>query len=355
MSAPIDPAPAARDHFASSGISACEPTPASEVVVDSAASLSFDLVPAPGDTAPPLLAAGARIAHYDIGDRIARGAMGEVYAARQQTLDRPVAVKVLLPELAEQVPELAAQFLHEACAAARLDHPNVIMVHDSGTAAYAGTTLHWFAMELVEGCNLKRLLEDEGPLPAGRVHAIMQAIAGALSHASARGMVHRDIKPDNIMLATDGTVKLTDFGLVLWDALDGENPLADRWVGTPRYISPEQIRRRPTDVRSDLYSLGATAYHLLVGRPPFVATDRKSILEAHLKSEPEDPRSELDPLGQALAAIVLRLLRKDPAARPPDAEALLTELDRLQTLAHDEHQPRSSGRHRLRRRGRRRR
>ncbi|MFW5698318.1 MAG: serine/threonine-protein kinase [Planctomycetota bacterium] len=327
------------------------------MVVDSAASLSFDLAPSPGDTAPPLLASGARIAHYDIGHRIARGAMGEVYAAHQQTLDRPVAVKILLPELAEQVPELAAQFLHEACAAARLDHPNVIMVHDSGTAAYGGTTLHWFAMELVEGYNLKRLLEDEGPLPADRVRGIMHAIAGALSHAAARGMVHRDIKPDNIMLTAGGTVKLTDFGLVLWEALDGETPLADRWVGTPRYISPEQILRRPTDVRSDLYSLGATAYHLLLGRPPFVADDRKSILQAHLEAEPEDPRHELDPAGQALAAVILRLLRKQPAKRYPDAESLLTELDRLDALtAHDgTGTTRTSARHRVRRRGRRRR
>ena len=220
------------------------------------------------------LAPGARFADYQIVARLGRGGMGTVYKARHCTLDRLSALKVLDPSVG------GPRFLREARSAARLDHHNIVVVRHAGEAAGRS----FLEMELVEGHSLGQLTAA-GPLDPMLATGYVEQVAHALHHAHGRGIIHRDIKPDNVLVSPDGVAKVTDFGLARPTVLDGTLTAPGSILGTPAYMAPEQWHGAPADARTDLYSLGVTYFHLLVGRPPF-AGQLADLLRQHLESPP---------------------------------------------------------------------
>ena len=254
-----------------------------------------------------------RIGGFRLERRLGRGGMGDVYLAIQESLDRPVALKVLSPRLAADA-DFVARFQREARAAAALQHPNVVVVYDVGE----DSGLHYLAMEFVSGGTLEERVAQHGPIPWRLALGVLADAARGLEYAEEQGIVHRDVKPANLMLDGSGTAKLADLGLATGLEAEGEKQ-QDRVYGTPHFISPEQVRGEPVDARSDLYSLGATAYRLLSGRTPFQGDSQREILRAHLFDEPEP----IDEVPTAISDLVLRLLAKDPADRPRSASELL--------------------------------
>jgi len=265
-----------------------------------------------------------RVAGYRIERRIGRGGMGDVYAAVQQSLQRPVALKVVAADL-EADPEFVRRFVAEARAAAALSHPNVVTVYDVGE----DRGQHYLSMEYMAGGNLEMHFLLEGPLTVEEAFAVLTDAAKGLVFAELRGIVHRDIKPANLMRDGLGTTKIADLGLATKIEAQSEEDDDRRIFGTPHFISPEQARGERVDCRSDLYSLGATVYRLLSGRTPFEGRTTRDILRGHFLERPR-PLGELVPhVPPALVAMVHRLLEKDPADRYPSASALLLDVERL--------------------------
>jgi eukaryotic-like serine/threonine-protein kinase len=251
--------------------------------------------------------------------------MAEVYLAEHQLLKRPCAVKLIRPGVAPDT--WAMQRLdREVRLTARLSHPNTVEVYDYGQTE-DGT--YYYVMEYLTGLSLDKLVDHHGWLLPGRVVYLLRQVCGALREAHAAGLIHRDIKPSNIFAARPGglgdVAKLLDFGLVLPAAILGEATLTGEGeiLGTPDYMSPEQAKgSHKLDGRSDLYALGAVAYYLLTGRPPFVADGRSAVLIAHAR-DPVEPPSRVRPgIPDDLEGVVLRCLAKSPDRRFPDAEAL---------------------------------
>jgi serine/threonine protein kinase len=208
------------------------------------------------------------VGRYALGAMLGAGGMAQVYRARDRVLRRTVAVKVLSPPY-DQDPELVARFGREARAAAALSHPNIVAIYDSG----ADGDLHYLVMEHMEGETLAALLRREGPLAPGRAALVAHQVCQALAAAHARGLVHRDVKPGNLLLSSAGLVKVTDFGIakaMATPTLTGDGTL----LGTAAYLSPEQAQGRPVDARSDLYALGCMLHELLTGTPPLPPTTR---------------------------------------------------------------------------------
>lgn len=248
-----------------------------------------------------------------------------MYLARDQMLDRPVAIKVLYPEFAAD-PAFVERFRREAQAAANLNHPSIVGVYDGGT--YGGT--NFIVLEYVRGRTLAEELAEVGRLAPERVAEVGAAIAGALSFAHRSGVVHRDVKPGNVLISTQGEVKVTDFGIAR-AAANAEDNLTQvgAVMGTATYFSPEQAQGRPVDPRSDLYSLGVVLYELLVGRPPFVAETPLAVAYQHVQDPVPSPRAANPAVPAGLDAIVVRLLQKDPAGRYESADALRADLQRF--------------------------
>ncbi|MFW6258503.1 MAG: serine/threonine protein kinase, partial [Halochromatium sp.] len=198
-----------------------------------------------------------RIGGYHIERLIGRGGMGEIYLARQTSIDRHVALKVLNPQLVQRDPKFAEQFTREAQAAGHITHPGIIAVHDVGQDTVRGGTVHYFSMEYVDGEDFRAILEREGPLDRELASEVMSEVARALAYAGRMGMVHRDVKPENIMRTRDGRIKLADFGLAMHITEPEDDDRDDQGrrkvLGTPRYMSPEQARGHSVDHRSDQY------------------------------------------------------------------------------------------------------
>jgi serine/threonine protein kinase len=269
----------------------------------------------------------ALTATYELDREIGRGGMGIVYRARDRRLKRTVAVKVLPPELAFRS-EIRTRFLREAETAAQLSHPNIVPIYSVGEAE----NFVFFVMACVEGENLGKRLHDRGPLPVDDVRRILIEVANALAYAHARGVVHRDIKPDNILLDSEGDRALvTDFGIAraVIEGSDSRLTATGMAIGTPAYMSPEQSAgEREVDGRSDLYSLGIVAYQMLAGALPFTASSTPAMLIKHLSERPV-PVSERRPdVPPDLADTVMRLLEKEPADRQASAAELADALER---------------------------
>jgi predicted Ser/Thr protein kinase len=249
---------------------------------------------------------------FQVERLLGRGGMGSVYLARETALDRLVAVKVLPPERA-QSSELRERFRREARTAAQLSHPNIVPLLTFGE----DQGLMYFVMGYVEGEPLSARVLREGRLPTADAVRVLSELCEALAYAHGRGVVHRDVKPENILLELPkGVVRLTDFGvakgLMASSALTTEGAL----IGTPHYMSPEQASgRADVDTRSDIYSMGALAFTLFTGRPPFLGRTSTDILRQHLTQEPPRLRDSAPELPAALEAAVLRCLAKDPGAR----------------------------------------
>ena len=244
---------------------------------------------------------GSELAGYRIEALLGRGGMGVVYRAHDLALDRPVALKILAPELAADV-GFRERFLRESRVAASIEHPNVVPVHDAGEVA--GEL--FIAMRYVEGSDLKRLLA-QGPLPKERAIALVGQVAAALDAAHARGLVHRDVKPSNVLVADGDHVYLADFGLTRRLGDPGEALGAGQSLGTPDYVAPEQIRGDEVDGRADLYSLGCLLYECLTGEPPFRRESELATLFAQLEEEP--------PAAPGLDEVMRTALAKDPDSR----------------------------------------
>jgi hypothetical protein len=266
---------------------------------------------APPADVPPELANHPK---FRIVRELGRGGMGKVYEAVQTFMDRRVAIKVMNPALLDN-PDALARFHTEVRAAARLDHPNIVRAHDAEPAG----SLHLLVMELVEGLTLAQLVERKGPLPIASACLCVQQAARGLQHAFEQGMVHRDIKPQNLMLTPQLRVKVLDFGLARMRSERARGPgltQLDAFMGTPEYVAPEQATdARSADTRADIYSLGCTLYFLLTGRPPFVRRSLAELAMAHLYEEPAPLREVRPDVPAALSAVVGRMLAKDPAQR----------------------------------------
>jgi serine/threonine protein kinase len=270
---------------------------------------------------------GRRLAHFELLDPIGVGGMAAVIRARDTQLDRNVALKILPPEMAVD-PENVLRFHQEARAAAKLDHENIARVFFCGE----DQGLHFIAFEFVEGDNLRTILDRRGRIPASEaLHYILQVATG-LAHSAARGVVHRDIKPSNIIISSNGRAKLVDMGLARSQEPHGDDGLTQSGVtlGTFDYISPEQaLEPRDADVRSDIYSLGCTFYHMLTGRAPVPEGTAAKKLHHHQHVAPIDPR-QLDPeIPDEVAAILARMMAKDPRHRYQRAEHLVQHLIQL--------------------------
>ncbi|HTU03812.1 MAG TPA: protein kinase [Candidatus Sulfotelmatobacter sp.] len=254
---------------------------------------------------------------YRILAELGRGGMGIVYRAEDTILQRVVAYKVL-PDAIRQDTKAMQAFLQEARIAASLHHPNIVTVYDAGQTEQEA----YIVMEYVEGRSLQELLDERASLPASKALGIFRQACLSLIHAHERQVVHRDVKPANMMIAANGVVKLTDFGLAAVTTQAMGRVTSVR--GTPFYMAPEQIRGESVSAQADQYSLGCTLYHMLTGRPPFIEGD---VLYHHIHSEPPGPRSWEAKLPVWLDAIVLRTLRKAQADRFPSVRILLQELD----------------------------
>lgn len=282
---------------------------------------------------------GERFGRYELIALLGRGGMGMVYEARDHVLQRRVALKVMAPEVASQ-PAMWHRFLREARATARLNHPNTVSLHEISQHQEQ----HFLVMELAEGGCLEQYLRRHGPLPWRQATRILAGVCQGLGAAHKAGLLHRDIKPGNILLYFYGSgrgleeaiPKLTDFGLARFTSADTLSSLAGtQLVGTPAYMSPEQCRAEPLDERSDLYALGATWFALMTGRSPYVTAQPVQTMFAHCSAPIPDPRDLCPHLPQGCTTIVQRCLAKEPGQRYPNAAALHADLEHLLQTAHE--------------------
>lgn len=263
---------------------------------------------------------GRTIANLEILELVGLGGAGEVYRALDLSRKREVALKIL-SERAE--PDMVLRFVREAQALAMLRHPHIVEVYGSGV----DQGLRYIVMELMPGATLRERLQ-KGPLPWREAAAVARQVASALGHAHAQGVIHRDVKPGNVMFGAEGGAKLADFGLAHLDDASAMTRTGTV-MGTVLYLSPEQAVGRPVDARSDLYALGAVLYEMVTGQPPFPGPTAVSIIYKHLNEQPPRLREADASLPPALDAIVERLLHKDPERRFQSAEELVAALDRL--------------------------
>ena len=268
---------------------------------------------------------------YEIGPLLGQGGMARVFKGSDRVLDRTVAIKVLSPQYADD-DQFVSRFRREAQAAAGLNHPNIVGVYDTGDQG----DVHFIVMEYIEGRTLRDVVRNEGPLMPERAAEIVQAVARALSSAHQAGLVHRDIKPGNVMLTSDGEVKVMDFGIARTSTGDTLTQTA-AVLGTASYLSPEQAQGLTVDARSDIYSLGCVLYEMLTGRAPFSGDSPVAIAYKHVKEDPVPP-SRLNPdVPESLDAVVMKSMAKNPANRYQTADELRADLERarrgLPTLA----------------------
>lgn len=272
-------------------------------------------------------------AHFELLDKLGEGGMGAVFRARDRNLDRLVALKVLSPKLSHNV-EFLARFQREVRTAGALNHPNIVTAYGAGE--FDGRP--YLTMELVDGGSLRDKIRDGRRLPEKEALGYMLAVARALAHAHAAGLVHRDVKPDNILISKDGEVKLTDLGLAKSVQDDERLTATGVALGTPFYMAPEQARGlREIDHRVDLYSLGATFHHILTGKPLFQATKRSELMLHHVKTPAPDVREGAPEVSAGTAAMLKKLLEKKPEDRYSSAQVLVEDLERLTTGAPPKH------------------
>src|SRR5215470_1178850 len=254
----------------------------------------------------PSSASVETIGKYQIQKTVGRGAMGTVYEAVDSLLQRKVALKTVPPEFGDQ-PELKSRFFSEAQAAGCLQHRNIVTVYDVGE----DNGQPYIAMEYVEGTDLDRVIQEKKPLPIEWKIDVLRQICEGLAHAHRSGIVHRDVKPANVRVNADGEVKIVDFGIAL---IASSMSRVGHLVGTPHYMSPEQVEGRTVDARADIFSVGAIAYELLTYRKPFDSESVSGVM-SRIASAPPDasalPRADFP----GLPAVVLKALAKDPAQR----------------------------------------
>jgi len=274
---------------------------------------------------------------YRVVGELGRGGMATVYKAVDTLLGRTVALKVLHPQYSRD-PVFLARFIREAQAAATLDHPGIVAIHDVGQ----DEDQHFIVMEFVDGKDLKSLIREEAPLPIERAVDLAIQICAAVGHAHKAGLIHRDVKPQNVLVTADDRAKVTDFGIARAAAEAGPTEPGVVW-GTAHYLSPEQAIGQPATPASDVYALGVVLYEMLAGRPPFEADSRPALAAQHVQAEPP-PLQQFNPrVPPQLAAIVGRAMAKDPARRYPTANELGQALRAYRQLVEELTSPQPAG------------
>ncbi|MEZ0315244.1 MAG: serine/threonine-protein kinase [Myxococcota bacterium] len=273
-----------------------------------------------------------KLGQYTLGDKLGEGGMGTVYRASHALLRRPTAIKLL--QEGRSGSDAVKRFEREVQLTSQLTHPHTITIYDYGRTPDG---VFYYAMELLEGTTLQRIVETEGAQPAARVARILAMVAGALAEAHARGLIHRDIKPANIILGERGGIadfaKVLDFGLVreVNDAASPELTMVGSVVGTPMYLAPELIQGEPATAQSDLYALGAVGYFMVAGNTVFEGKTVVEICAHHLHTPPTPPSAKLGkPVHSGLEALLMQCLGKDPGARPASAQAFAESLTALE-------------------------
>lgn len=272
---------------------------------------------------PKPLKPGDVLAHYRIESKIGEGAMGVVYRAHDTSLDRTVGLKVLKPEVSKDV-RFVHRFLREARAAARVSHPNLAHIYFVGEQ----DGQHFFAMEFIEGQDLQARVEESGPLDLDTALNVLAQVARGLAAAHAVGVVHRDVKPSNILVQPDGVARVTDFGLARSLDADLNATQADTILGTPTYMSPEQCRSQPADKRADIYALGLTGWFLLTGRLPYEAKSLGQLIDDQLNTPLPALTAEQPDLPEALDEVLGRMCAKAPDDRFADMGEALAAIER---------------------------
>ena len=273
------------------------------------------------DKTDPLI--GKELGPYRIIERLGKGGMGVVYKAEHTGLHRVCALKVLVRPVVGLAPDAVKRFMREAQCAAALDHPHIVRVHNVDEL----DGHHCIDMEFIDGEDLHVRLEREEVLPVKEATQIVLAMAQALRAAHEAGIVHRDVKPSNVMLDRSGTVKVADFGLAKdLTASTDDVTLTGQGLGTPHYMSPEQCAGEELDGRSDIYSLGVTYFHLVTGRRPFDGRNYLSVMLKHKTEPPPDPRSLVPTMPESVCEIIARAMAKAPGERHQDAEELIGAL-----------------------------
>ncbi|WP_144206815.1 Stk1 family PASTA domain-containing Ser/Thr kinase [Mycobacterium tilburgii] len=296
---------------------------------------------------------------YELGDILGFGGMSEVHLARDGRLHRDVAVKVLRADLARD-PSFYLRFRREAQNAAALNHPAIVAVYDTGEAETPSGPLPYIVMEYVDGVTLRDIVHNDGPLPPRRAIEIIADACQALNFSHQNGIIHRDVKPANIMISATNAVKVMDFGIARAIA-DGGNSVTQTAavIGTAQYLSPEQARGDSVDARSDVYSLGCVLYEILTGEPPFTGDSPVSVAYQHVREDPVPPSKRHEGISAYLDAVVLKALAKNPDNRyqtaaemradlvrvhngeTPEAPKVLTDAERTSLMASGTHGPRT--------------
>jgi serine/threonine protein kinase/beta-lactam-binding protein with PASTA domain len=280
--------------------------------------------------APDILVGRSLEGRYRILERIARGGMSTVYAAVDERLDRLVAVKVMSSALSAD-PAFSDRFAREARAAARLTHLNAVSVYDQGHELAQDGHHVFLVMELVEGRTMRELLRERGKLSPAEAVSIMEPVLSALSAAHRAGLVHRDVKPENILLSDDGVVKVADFGLARAVEADAAATRTGLMMGTVAYCAPEQISNGSADPRSDVYSAGVVLFELLTGAPPYTGESAMNVAYQHVHSRVPAPSSRVKGIPNEIDELVIAATDSDPDGRPADAAAFLAEIADVRT------------------------
>ena len=281
--------------------------------------LAFDFDP------PPDAKVGRELGGYRILERVGRGGMGTVYRALQLSLERVVALKVLSEDLASDH-EFSRLFIREARSAGELSHPHIVRVYDVNSL----DGVLFYVMEFMAHGSVEDLLRSEGPLSLKRALEIAIQAARGLEYAEHEGIVHRDIKPSNLMIHESGVVKIGDLGIATRSRDRGGSGRSRGISGSPHYMAPEQVLGRDVDIRADIYALGASFFQALVGWPPFKGKTLKEILTSQIETPPPDIRTIRPNVPEPLAALLGRMLAKDPARRPTAAVELRKQLEEIQ-------------------------
>ncbi len=266
---------------------------------------------------------------YEVGEILGFGGMSEVHLARDLRLHRDVAIKVLRADLARD-PSFYLRFRREAQNAAALNHPAIVAVYDTGEAETAGGPLPYIVMEYVDGVTLRDIIHTDGPMPPRRALEVIADACQALNFSHQHGIIHRDVKPANIMISKTGAVKVMDFGIARAIADTGNSVTQTAAViGTAQYLSPEQARGERVDARSDVYSLGCVLYEVLTGEPPFVGDSPVAVAYQHVREDPSAPSHKRPGISPELDAVVLKALAKNPDNRYQSAAEMRADLVRV--------------------------